>query len=98
MNENEAYVPIEAIAKHLSVSISTIRVWVRQGVIPTDTYIKIGSTYRFKPSSVVDALHKAMGEDYKPIKKALKDEVDNKIPVVDRVHEDQLEFDFDEDR
>ena len=39
-----------------------------------------------------------MGEDYKPIKKALKDEVDNKVPVVDRVHEDQLEFDFDEDR
>ena len=34
------YVPIEDVAKHFSVSISTIRAWVRQQDIPQDTYIK----------------------------------------------------------
>jgi excisionase family DNA binding protein len=41
------FVPIEELAKHFSVSVSTIRAWVRQGNIPKDTYIKVGNTYRF---------------------------------------------------
>jgi len=53
------YVPIEDVAKHFSVSISTIRAWVRQKDIPQDTYIKIGSTYRFCVEDVADALTKA---------------------------------------
>jgi|TARA_R110000796_G_scaffold40034_1_gene99330 predicted site-specific integrase-resolvase len=53
------YVPIEDVAKHFSVSISTIRAWVRQKDIPQDTYIKIGSTYRFCVEDVADALSKA---------------------------------------
>lgn len=85
----EPYVPIESIAKHLSVSISTIRVWVKQSVIPTSAYIKIGNTYRFKPSSVVEALHKADGENREPILTALKEEISA---------EEQLEFNFDEDQ
>ena len=53
------YVPIEDVAKHFSVSISTIRAWVRQQDIPKDTYIKVGSTYRFCVEDVADALTKA---------------------------------------
>jgi DNA-binding transcriptional MerR regulator len=30
----EPFVPIEELAKHFAVSISTIRAWVRQGHIP----------------------------------------------------------------
>ena len=52
------YVPIEDVAKHFSVSISTIRAWVRQNDIPKDTYIKVGSTYRFCVEDVADALTK----------------------------------------
>jgi len=52
------YVPIEDVAKHFSVSISTIRAWVRQQDIPQDTYIKVGSTYRFCIDDVADALTK----------------------------------------
>tara|TARA_R100000935_G_scaffold27914_1_gene48201 strand:+ start:600 stop:845 length:246 start_codon:yes stop_codon:yes gene_type:complete len=55
----EPFVQIEELAKHFSVSISTIRAWVRQGHIPKPTYIKIGNTYRFKKTSVTDALTKA---------------------------------------
>lgn len=57
------YVSVEALAKYFSVSISTIRAWMRQGFIPADTYIKIGTTYRFHPEKVEAALvTKTQGE------------------------------------
>tara|TARA_R100000742_G_C4208890_1_gene35825 strand:- start:240 stop:476 length:237 start_codon:yes stop_codon:yes gene_type:complete len=55
---NEPYVPIEDVAKHFTVSISTVRAWIRQEHIPKDTYVKIGSTYRFRISDVSEALTK----------------------------------------
>ena len=53
---NEPFVPIEDVAKHFSVSISTVRGWVRREHIPKDTYVKIGNTYRFRVGDVADAL------------------------------------------
>ena len=53
--DNPRYVPIEDVAKYFSVSISTIRAWVRQNQIPKDTYIKIGNTYRFCVDDVANA-------------------------------------------
>ena len=55
MNE-QPFVPIEELAKRFTVSVSTVRAWVRQGYIPKDTYLKIGNTYRFNVPKVVDAL------------------------------------------
>ena len=37
------FVPIEQVAKHFTVSLSTIRAWVRQGKIPPNTYIEFES-------------------------------------------------------
>ena len=53
---SEPFVPIEDLAKQFTVSVSTVRAWVRQGYIPKDTYLKIGNTYRFNKSAVVKAL------------------------------------------
>ena len=50
------FVPIEDLSKHFSVSVSTIRGWVRKGHIPKDTYIKVGNTYRFSIADVSSAL------------------------------------------
>jgi len=61
------YVPIEDVAKHFSVSISTIRAWVRQQDIPQDTYIKVGSTYRFNIDDVANALTKAEKKKEEPV-------------------------------
>ena len=61
------YVPIEDVAKYFSVSISTIRAWVRQQDIPQDTYIKVGSTYRFCIEDVADALTKAEKKKEEPV-------------------------------
>lgn len=56
--KSEPFIPIEEVAKHFTVSVSTIRAWLRQGHIPRDTYMKLGNTYRFQLSRVVDALTK----------------------------------------
>jgi len=53
---SEPFVPIEDLAKRFTVSVSTVRAWVRQGHIPKDTYLKVGNTYRFDVSKVVQAL------------------------------------------
>jgi hypothetical protein len=50
------YVPIEDLAKHLSVSVSTIRGWVRLRHIPENTYIRVKNTYRFNIDEVTEAL------------------------------------------
>ena len=57
--DSPKYVPIEDVAKYFSVSISTIRAWVRQNQIPKDTYIKVGNTYRFCVDDMANALTKA---------------------------------------
>jgi len=53
---DKSYVPVEEVAEHLSVKVSTIRQWVSKGFIPKTTYIKVGYTYRFNVPAVVEAL------------------------------------------
>lgn len=59
----EPLIPIEDVAKHFTVSVSTIRAWLRQGYIPRGTYMKLGNTYRFQLSKVVEALTKIEKND-----------------------------------
>ncbi|HIO73668.1 MAG TPA: DNA-binding protein [Flavobacteriales bacterium] len=53
---NGPYVPIEDLAQHFSVSVSTIRGWIRRNQIPKHTYIRVGNTYRFSIDDVSVAL------------------------------------------
>jgi excisionase family DNA binding protein len=53
MNE---LITIDVLAKRLTISVSTVRSWVRQGFIPRDTYMQIAKTYRFDYERVVEAL------------------------------------------
>lgn len=62
----EPLVPIEDVAKHFTVSISTVRAWLRQGHIPKHTYMKLGNTYRFQLSKVVEALTQRNGDGTDP--------------------------------
>jgi excisionase family DNA binding protein len=54
--ETPAYVTIDRAAQHFSVSTSTVRAWVRNSVIPKETYIKLGTTYRFNLRDMTEAL------------------------------------------
>ena len=49
-------VPIEDVSQHFNVSVSTVRKWIRDGVIPKNTYMKVGHTQRFDLELVVTAL------------------------------------------
>ena len=50
------YVPIEDLAQHFSVSVSTIRGWLRRKQIPNHTFIRVGNTYRFSIEDVSVAI------------------------------------------
>ena len=52
----QTYVPIDDLAKYLSVKVTTVRSWVQKGYIPEDSYIKVGYTYRFDIPAVVEGL------------------------------------------
>lgn len=84
----EPFVPIEDLAKHFTVSISTVRAWVRQGLIPKETYIKVGNTYRFSVSKVVEALTSAPKDEPEKVEATIEDP---NIPV-------QLELDLNPDK
>lgn len=84
----EPFVPIEDLAKHFTVSISTVRAWVRQGLIPKETYIKVGNTYRFSVSKVVEALTSAPKDEPEKVEATIEEP---NIPV-------QLELDLNPDK
>lgn len=62
----EPLIPIEDVAKHFTVSVSTVRAWVRQGYIPRSTYIKIGNTYRFNLTEILASLTKRPSAEPQP--------------------------------
>lgn len=48
-NEVERWINLEEIARHLSVSKDTIRLWIKKETIP---YHKVGRQYKFRLSEV----------------------------------------------
>ncbi len=94
------YVPIEDVAKHFSVSISTIRAWVRQRQIPKNTYIRVGNTYRFCISDISKALTNDEDEPVTNTYTYTKEDVedaDNSITIATDEDADLLEL-LDEDQ
>lgn len=59
------FVTIDKVAKHFSVSVSTIRSWIRNGYIPPHTYIKPSNTYRFNIEAVEAALTEGEKDEVK---------------------------------
>ena len=84
----EAFVPIEDIAKHFSVSVSTVRSWIRQDLIPA---LKLGGVYRFKISEVEQALRKLSGGQL------VKEEADGRLTVQADPNDTQLTLNFNPD-
>lgn len=81
------YVDITAVARHFSVSVSTVRAWIRQGHITKDSYLKVGNTYRFNLGAVERGLIEAKTKEVEFKKEEL---VQAKTP-------EQLELNFDAD-
>ena len=98
MMDQPRYVPIEDVAKHFGVSVSTIRAWVRQDQIPQDTYIRVGNTYRFCIPDIADALTtKKKAPDTNVEQEEVLEEVTPEPQVADTEDQDLLEL-LDEDQ
>ena len=57
------YADIKGLAEHFAISVSTARKWVRDGVVPEDTYLKVHGTYRFDLDRVDRAMLPPMDEE-----------------------------------
>ena len=66
----ELFVPIEDVAKHFAVSVSTVRTWIRSDLIPA---LKLGGVYRFKISEVEAALRKVSNSELLEINESAVD-------------------------
>jgi excisionase family DNA binding protein len=66
----ELFVPIEDVAKHFAVSVSTVRTWIRSDLIPA---LKLGGVYRFKISEVEAALRKVSNSELLEINERAED-------------------------
>jgi hypothetical protein len=53
---SDEYVDLNGLAEHFKVSRSTVRNWMRDGVIPDTAYVKVKSVYRFSIPRVTAAL------------------------------------------
>jgi len=84
----EIIVPIEGLAKHFSVSVSTVRAWIRQDLVPS---LKIGGVYRFKISEVEQALRSLCGGELP------KEESDGSITVPINPNDPQKVLNFNPD-
>ena len=49
-------VNLEDLSKNLSVHTSTLRGWIKKGIIPKHTYISVGTCRRFNLEAVIDSL------------------------------------------
>jgi hypothetical protein len=51
------YINIEELAEHLSVSVSTIRTWLKSGFFSQDAFFSVNTVQRFKLEVVLKELH-----------------------------------------
>jgi excisionase family DNA binding protein len=85
----DTLVPIEELAKKVTVSVSTVRAWLRKGYIPKNTYLKIGNTYRFDVPAVIAALTATtVGKE---------GDVEQTTSIEETPEMEQMEFDFNSD-
>ena len=78
----KSYATIREVAEYFGVSVSTVRNWLREGVIPDTTFIKVKETYRFNMPLVEAALLAAQDK-----KKAVKDAPAFDISIYNQVEE-----------
>lgn len=89
---NDQYVSIDDVAKYYSVSVSTVRAWIRSGKLTSTDFLKLGNTYRFKIADVDAALRRVSADESPaPAPAPAEATADSVAPV-------QLELNFNPDQ
>ena len=92
MMSDQQYVSIEDVANYFSVSVSTVRAWIRTGKLTSKDFLKLGNTYRFKIADVDAALRRVSSEETPaPVEAPAEATAEPTAPV-------QLELDFNPDK
>ena len=75
------FVSIEELADFFSVSVSTVRVWIKNGTLTSNDFLKIGNTYRFKVSEIELALRRSAANtlDAHEVDKSSTDSSENSL-------------------
>jgi excisionase family DNA binding protein len=88
----DQYVSIDDVAKYYSVSVSTVRTWIRTGKLTPTDFLKLGNTYRFKIADVDAALRRVSADEaIAPVEAPAETIADPAAPV-------QLELNFNPDQ
>lgn len=86
------YVTIQGVADFFQVSVPTVRGWVKKGVIPPSSYLKISGTYRFRLDEVEMSLRgRSIPQDATPLEKEVA------VAAVSDPRQLELNFNPDED-
>ena len=89
---NDQYVSIDDVAKYYSVSVSTVRAWIRSGKLTSTDFLKLGNTYRFKIADVDAALRRVSADESPaPATASAEATADSAAPV-------QMELNFNPDQ
>jgi excisionase family DNA binding protein len=89
---NDQYVSIEDVAKYYSVSVSTVRTWIRTNKLTSTDFLKLGNTYRFKIADVDAALRRKSADEAPAPAEAPAEAIANPTAPV------QLELNFNPDQ
>ena len=80
------YISIEELAEKLSVSVSTIRSWLKAGYFSNAAYFNVNAVYRFNFDKVIEELHsEEFGVTCVPISNPEITANGSDIPEVNRV-------------
>ena len=80
------YSNVQEVAKFFDISESTVRLWVKKGLIDRSCYVKADTTYRFDIPAIEK--HLRGGQDIK------SEEMSNEFNDTDLSVEDYLDEDF----
>ena len=56
INSSESLIDINEVSKFFNVSLSIIQSWIKKDIISKESYIKVGSTYRFQLTAVIKSI------------------------------------------
>lgn len=86
------YVKIGEVADYFSVSVSTIRLWMRNNHIPPHMYLKAGNTYRFRLKDIEEELKsRSINDDLHTPAPTNDDELDDEPELSNEVGEENEE-------
>jgi len=93
MNQSK-YSNVQDVAKFFDVSESTVRLWVKKGIIDRSCYVKADTTYRFDIPSIEKHLRGGNNNSNTSITEESTDDYQHSFEIADSSMEEMLDEDI----